>query len=471
MIYPKLQATQELALHRVAVQQHGFVSPFASANTNTAVNGANATNSSSNVSVASGAFPRAPPTRSELTLPSVLGSAAAVVSPFSSSRNDTPSLGPITGGGTNSTAPATIARPGTRVRPEWVTALDDIDPFFLPEHQLHGSQPSTRRCVTAHYIADQYDCQWLARRTATTATGTSNRKGKGGSIESAVASFLPVSSLPTSSQHNISLSFFEDLITAFELGSYHNPEIPIQRQPVSSFESVLATGANGLIVDEVRQYWLGKRQALGGNVPCIPSLRMNVREDNQTTLCHSDLLQYCPLPFNHRDWSIAAVQRRVPQSQEGNLKKETVNEVKEKEGTVLLGQKRRRQDVDTPTTDEKSYAGTTEEEEAAERKELRALLSSGLNVARALLEREECKLAHTHLTIYELAILRRTAILGRASPDGGPTLSVPMPWASDEALQEDWVPDDEATEEFHDGVSGGCVSAAVESVIALDKRL
>ncbi|KEG11777.1 hypothetical protein DQ04_02291070 [Trypanosoma grayi] len=467
MIHPKLLASQELALHRVNVQQQNFVSRLARAD-----GSVNSINSASNSNASGSVFPRAVSARSELTSPLTPGGAGSAVPAFPPKESGTSPLGPLTGGGANSTAPASIARPGIRPRPEWSTALEDVDPFVLPDHQLHGSVPATRRRVTVQYIADQYDRQWLAQRTMMTATMAAMTKGKTGSIDAPAA---PPSPTLSSSRHDITLSLFEDLITAFEVESYRNPEIPVQRQPVSSFDGVIATGADAAVVEEVRQYWLGKQQALGGNVPCIPSLRMNVREDNQSTLCHSDILQYCPLPFSHRDWSIAVVQRRVP----WGCEKTTVEAeatVEDSLGAESIGRKRKRCGTVNATTSNEGGTEAGEEEmkedeEEAEEKEWQTLLTSALKISQVVWEREEWKLAHTHLAIYELALLRRWAMLGREAVDGAPThSSAPAPWANDEELQEEWVGDDDATEEFHDGVGGEAMATALESVMAISRR-
>ncbi|RNE96890.1 uncharacterized protein Tco025E_09615 [Trypanosoma conorhini] len=471
MIYPKLLASQELSLRRITVQQHGFATQLLGQD----ANGVSASANSANASVSSLSLPRQASVRSELTSPLTLSSGGQVGASFSPNKTAASSLAPITGCGTNSTAPASIARPKIRVRSEWGLALQDLEPFVLPERQLHGSQPSTRRRVTVRYVADQYDRQWIAQRQAS--SNPVMTKGKTGGIgHPAAASPSSVSSSESASasaaRQKISLSLLEDLITAFEVGSYSNPEIPVQRQPVSSFTSVIATGADASVVEEVRQYWLGKRQALGGNVPCIPSLHMNVEEDNQMSLCHSELLQLCPLPFNHRDWSVAVLQRRIPQSMDVKKTTETDTAGVKSEETLLSGRKRRRSDTDKVASGEAMRTAATAEEDAAEWKERHALLSSGLKVARAVLEREELKLAHTHLALYELALLRQAAKEGRDSLEGGgASLPVHTPWASDEALKEDWEGDEDRDTGSYDGVGSGFLPAAVESVMAVDRGL
>ncbi|ORC92585.1 uncharacterized protein TM35_000033380 [Trypanosoma theileri] len=440
MIHPKLLPSQELALHRVAAQQHEFAKH-------------NALLHAGGLNAIAGDAPSSP-TASQT---------------FSACTSTTTPIGTLACGGSNSTAPAAIARPEIRPRPEWATTLEDVDTFELPEHHLIGSVPDTRRRIAVQYIADQYDRQWLVQRSVTTSTTTATAtvtgvtKGKTGSIDS--TSTTP-SSVPSFSRNDISISLFEDLITAFEVGSYSNPEIPVQRQPVSSFDGVVAIGADPAIVEEVRQYWLGKREALGGNVPCIPSLHMNVREDNQSSLCHADVLQYCPLPFNYRDWSIAVLQRRVPQSYEGNIIKKAPedDEVNEDEGTEVTGRKRKRCINEKPSSLNEDFL-------EAEENERHTLVSCGLKVAQAVLEREEWKLTHTHLALYELALLRQFAMVERDAPDGGSNPNPSTPWVSDEALQEEWDCDDEAMDKFHDGINARAKSAALESVMAIGKRM
>ncbi|KAH9589153.1 hypothetical protein LSM04_003063 [Trypanosoma melophagium] len=439
MIHPKLLPSQELALHRVAAQQHEFPKHNPQLH-------------------AGGLIPIAGDAPSSPAAAQSLASRAAPATP----------IGTLACGGSNSTAPAAIARPEIRPRQEWAATLEDVDTFVLPEHHLIGALPDTRRRIAVQYIADQYDRRWLIQRsltTSTTATATTTgvTKGKTGSIDSTSATR---SLMPSLSQYDISLSLFEDLITAFEVGSYCNPEIPVQRQPVSSFDSVIAIGADAAVVEEVRQYWLGKRQALGGNVPCIPSLHMNVREDNQSALCHADLLQYCPLPFNYRDWSISVKQRRVPQSYEGNIvkKEEGNDELDEDDRAEVTGRKRKR-------CINEITCSLNEDFLEAEENERQTLVSCGLKVAQAVLEREELKLTHTHLALYELALLRQFAMVERDTLDGGTTSSTPTPWVSDEALQEEWGRDDEAVDKFHDGMDARAKAAALESVMAISRRI
>ncbi|EKF31334.1 hypothetical protein MOQ_004836 [Trypanosoma cruzi marinkellei] len=463
MIHPKLLASQELSLRRITVHQQGFTPPFAGNDANTM----SAPINSPNASVGSASVPRQSSVRSELTSPMTLSSTGPTFSSLPSNRTVPSSLDPITAGGTNSTAPASIALPKVRVRQEWESALANVDPFLFSGQQLHGSQLSTRRRVTVRYVADQYDRQWIAQRE--TPSNSATTKGKTGSIDFSPTHSISVlsPSSPSSLRHKIPLSLLEDLITAFEVGSYGNPEIPVQRQPVSSFNSVLATGADASVVEEVRQYWLGKRQALGGNIPCIPSLHIHVQEDNQASLCHNEILQLCPLPFNHRDWSIAVLQRRIPNASEAKLAETDMDVVKTEE-TGSVGRKRRRCETDKVLSDELFSAKMMDEETAA-KKERHALVSSALKVARAVLEREEKKLVHTHLTLYELALLRQAAMEGYDSLETGVASSAHTPWASDEALQEDWMDEDEAGTGIYDGMGCGPVAAAVESVMAIDR--
>ncbi|RNF07495.1 hypothetical protein TraAM80_03351 [Trypanosoma rangeli] len=462
MMYPKLLASQELSLRRITVQQHCLSMQLLDPDTNSM----NPSVNSPNTSVSSTSLPRQVSARSELTSPLTLSSAGQVGASFPPTKTVASSLTPIAGYGTNSTAPASIARPSIRVRSEWSSALEDIGLFVFPARQLHGSQPSTRRHVTVRYVADQYDHQWIAQRQAS--SNSVLTKGKTGGIgHSATTSLSPsprASASASSERQKISLSILEDLITAFEVGSYCNPEIPVQRQPVSSFNGVIATGADTSVVEEVRQYWLGKRQALGGNVPCIPSLHMNVQEDNQTSLCHKELLQFCPLPFNHRDWSTTVLQRRIPRSINVKKMTETNTEVVKTQETGLLGRKRPRLDADKAASRE-TVGPTTEEEDAAAKKERHALLSAGLKVARAVLEREEIKLTHTHLALYELALLRQAAMEGCDFLEGGASSPFHAPWASDEALQEDWETGG------CDVVGSGIAAAVVESVMAIGRGL
>ncbi|KAF8292525.1 hypothetical protein TcYC6_0115080 [Trypanosoma cruzi] len=463
MIHPKLLASQELSLRRITVQQQGFTPPFAGND----ANNMSAPINSANASVCSASVPRQSSVRSELTSPLTFNSTGSTFSSIPLNKTVSSSLDPITAGGTNSTAPASIALPKISVRPEWESALANANPFVFSGQKLHGSQLSTRRRVTVRYVADQYDRQWIAQRE--TPLNSVTTKGKTGSIDCSTTPSISLLSSSSSSslRHKISLSLLEDLITAFEVGSYGNPEIPVQRQPVSSFNSVLATGADASVVEEVRQYWLGKRQALGGNIPCIPSLHINVQEDNQVSLCHNDILQLCPLPFNHRDWSIAVLQRRIPNVSEVKLAEADMEEVKTEE-TGSVGRKRRRCDTDKVMSDELFSAKMMNEETAA-KKERHALVSSALKVARAVLEREEKKLVHTHLTLYELALLRQAAMEGYDSLETGVSTSARTPWASDEALQEDWMDEDEAGKGIYSGMGSGLVAAAVESVMAIDR--
>ncbi|CBH16555.1 hypothetical protein, conserved [Trypanosoma brucei gambiense DAL972] len=458
MIHPKLMPYQELALRRVNVQQQSFASQYVGTDK---IGGGGAT--AITPSGSSAGMSRTTSARSEVALspgtvfpgPSATPASSAIQKSRPHARDAL-----LTGCGTNSTAPASIARPGIKRRDEWSTALHDIEPFVLPQQLLCGSPPNRQKHVRVHYIADQYDRQWLTQLPVATTT----TKGKTGSIESSVT--------PQATRHKISLTLFEDLITAFELGSYMNAEVPIHRQPVSTFEGVTATGADATVVEEVRRYWLSKRQALGGNVPCIPALRMDVREDNQNSLCHSDILQYCPLPFSYRDCPVPLVKRLLPRcaAREENTGGENGGQKE------VVGRKRERRSCESGIKIEDHNNETVVEVGELERQ---MLATAGLKVAQAVLEREEWKLAHTHIVLYELSLLRRLSVL-----DGDVNPSVGFPsssshaggghastlWASDEDLQGEWVGENELGGEPYDSVTGRGAAAALESVMAIERR-
>ncbi|KAG8343636.1 hypothetical protein TRVL_05536 [Trypanosoma vivax] len=467
MIHPKLLPHQELALHRVNVQQQSFATGCGSLDHSVGVAPLSAHMGSSSSSGAA-------PVRGEPNLTST-GNAVCPASSATLTKarpRAQPRDTPITGGGTNSIGPASIARPEVRRRVEWEAALDYLETFELPPHLLRGSTPATRSQVSVHYIADHYDRLWLSRQQSVAAA----TKGKMGAIDSPAATPDVSTEAATA---GIPLQLFEELITAFELGSYSSPEIPVHRQPVDTFEAVVAIGASSCVVEEVRQYWLSKRQALGGNVPCLPALRMNVREDNHSALCHNEILQYCPLPFNRRDWSVSLLNRNAPSRSEERVKGEGEKEA-DGETVESTGRKRKRRMPSKSVKEEDTNSEGAVEAEECERE---TLLVSSLRVAQSVLQREEWKLAHTHVALYELSLVRRLAAVGNEGLDGvfarfatnNPGArgsgSTPTLWSSDESLQEEWVDEGEHADGLHDGVAGRVASSALESVMAISRRL
>lgn len=271
-------------------------------------------------------------------------------------------------GGSSSTATASIVRPAVRHRPEWAASLEDVEPYGLPTSFV-CSYPQPGGEVPVRYIADHYDRSWLVRRMGgclAQSANTNYARGKTGQMGC---------SLDAGSDLGISL--LEDIITAFELAAYFSSEVPLER--LNGIDGVYLEGvsASTSVVNEVRQYWLRKREAVGGHIPWITALRLTVREDNQSALCHPDVLGDCPLPFKRRDWLVPTIAREEPSPKLPDVTRTKLK--RNREGSLS-----------SPRVPEQfAYVRTAR------------LLSE------EILRREQLRHQHVLASLYELAALRR----------------------------------------------------------------
>lgn len=270
-------------------------------------------------------------------------------------------LGPLPSG-SSSTGPAAIVLPAVRKRSEWTESLESVEPFTLSPHLIRDSHDASRM-TAVRYIADVYDRAWLARRAesgglSSVALGAGKTGSKGG---------------PVYTECDLAEPVFEDAMTALELAAFYNPEIPLERvSSAASAHLVHSPSVTDAVLEEVHQYWIRKRAALGGHIPCIPSLKVPVRDDNQTALCHADILGDCPLPFRERDWCVSTYRR--------------------KDAHAPLPRKRSRgDDVSSPRLSNS-----------------RSIAQAACALSREMLHAEKLRLEHTHLALYELALLRET---------------------------------------------------------------
>lgn len=189
----------------------------------------------------------------------------------------------------SSAATAAILTPEIHDRPEWYSSLQEVPMYSLP---TYVSMPiECALTAEVHYVADKFDRHFLAAKAAQNslflakAPEDPTRKAYG---------------VPEDSD----LWNFEDLITSFELEGY--------KQCAFSSNKPFFIGSNldDFFVREIFFYWLGKKKALGGKIPCIPSVWVKVTEENQSTLCRSQVLGDCPIPFKSRDWGSAIIVRQ-----------------------------------------------------------------------------------------------------------------------------------------------------------------
>lgn len=364
MYQPRLHSSQELALHQVNAEQsyrsrEGGTFDFPSSPAFGVGLGASAPGS-----IARGLASSSSP------LP--LGSLASIS---------------YTPGGSSSTATASIVRPEVRHRPEWASALDDVDPFGLPgEHFLDS--PAEGATVPVRYIADDCDRQWLAHRMdeyGASLGGALGRGGKTGMLGSvdAHAESAAAPRCGVQSGQDLGVSLLEDIVTAVELAAYANAEIPLER--LNSVDSLYldSVDASPSIINDVRHYWLRKREALGGHIPCIPALKLTVREDNQHALCHPEILGDCPLPFKWRDWTVSLVNR-----------------------------KRRRGDASDDSRECSPDATAKDSAECNLR-----FADVCLAMSTATLRRERLRAQHTQLALYELSCLRAVGEPAAVNPE------------------------------------------------------
>lgn len=273
-------------------------------------------------------------------------------------------------------AAASIVRPQIRQREEWSTSLADVAAFDLSPRGLCDSTVDRTEAVAVRYIADRHDRAWLSRRPVLTLRGedgvVSVVRGKTGGM----GSHVPVES-------HLSTSALEDVFTALELAAHYHPEVPLERLLPYAKSQLEDCTVSDEAVEELHAYWLLRRNGTGGLLSTIPNLRTNVREDNEMALCHPAVLRDCPLPFKQRDWYVPVVERRRPATL-----------------PHTSGEKRRRSPTPAEAVD--TYA-QEQLNTCAEYVEKASRLTC------ALLRREETRLAHTNLTLYELAYLRSVA--------------------------------------------------------------
>lgn len=173
---------------------------------------------------------------------------------------------------------ASILTPQIRHRAEWARDLEFISRFDLPQH-LHPPRTTEK---TVHYVADSFDKKWLAKgKEALSAYGNG---------------------VTTTSEED--LLTLERLFTILEVHAYCNPTL-------TSCEVVdtCDAGESTQFSIDIQKYWVRKRIALGGGIPCIPVLSLCIKDDNEAKVCSSDILGDCPLPFKQRDYASAIVCR------------------------------------------------------------------------------------------------------------------------------------------------------------------
>lgn len=302
-------------------------------------------------------------------------------SPFSSSASSA-AASPLLSSPLNpaaAIAASSIVRPQIRLREEWAASLADVEAFELGPQSLHSSTFSRREAVPVRYIADRYDRGWLSRRPVLALRGedggVSLLRGKTGGV----GTHIPIES-------NLSASALEDVFTELELAAYRQPEVPLERLLPYAKSQLTETALRDESLEELHAYWLLRRSGNGGLLYTIPTLRATIREDNEMALCHSAVLRDCPLPFKQRDWYVPVVERRLPAS------------------------KRPRSPSPCDGTDESCLAALLDT--CADHVE------NALRLSRAMLQREEARLAHVHLSLYELAHLRHVADEEAASAAG-----------------------------------------------------
>lgn len=320
-----------------------------------------------------------PATPSVLKLPT---SPLLARSPFSPAATAASSLSPSLSSTLN---PSTsIVRPQIRLREEWERALADVDAFSISPQAVHSSSVERTDAVLVRYIADCHDRAWLSRRPVLALRGedggVSVLRGKTGGMSSRV----PV-------QSHLSTSALEDVFTALELAAYNQPEVPLERLLPYAKQQLAEGALSDEALDELHAYWLLRRNGTGGLLSTIPNLRATVREDNEIAQCHPAVLRDCPLPFKQRDWYVPVIERRRPAScaHRSNTSKNSRSPLPE-EGPANT----------FPLEQLKMCADYVEK---------------ASRLSWAMLQREETRLDHTHLTLYELACLRNAAEVDRAA--------------------------------------------------------
>lgn len=265
-----------------------------------------------------------------------------------------------------SSAGATAATAGEILTPEirdrsaeWMTSLEGVSTFSLPRY-LYGSPVIRAHRKTVRYMADHFDRAWLEERRHL--FGTEKK-----------LSTAPCSS-PPQDEEDAMLLLFEKLITRLEVAAHYRSDLLLESIPADTQGLDVSPALTG----HIRAYWLRKRYALGGRVPCLAALRLCVKEENQSMLCRDDVLGDCPLPFKRRDLMTSVVLRAPPQ-QEGELEGEKV------------GRKRGRCDA------------------------LLTMCEGALRLTTKVFQREQLSVEHTYASLYEMAYMRHVLVHPRGA--------------------------------------------------------
>lgn len=248
--------------------------------------------------------------------------------------------------GGSSAAAAAILTPEIHDRPEWFSSLQDVSMYSLPS--FLNTPVEVALHTKLHYVADKFDLYFLATKVAqNNQQFTTSPDGVGGYARTGV--------------EEAEIRRFEDLITSFELQAHKGQEIQLNKLSTSgnTFEEAF--------VREVFCYWVRKRRALGGNIPCIPSLKIRVTEENQDALCPSIVLGDCPIPFKSREWESALILRQCF-------------------SPFGLTHKKRKKKMSRASTQQ--------------------LCRSALSLSLQMFIREQLQCQHTYSSLYELSYLR-----------------------------------------------------------------
>lgn len=245
-----------------------------------------------------------------------------------------------------------ILRPEIEESPLWEQSLASVSMFALPATTLCTSSlpRSGVRQQRVRYVADHFDRLWLKKKAELGRDGHGRR------------------STGTGSSGDTTLDELEEIIALLDVESHKRFGTPPEHIVLD--EGVLSR--RGLIphkVPEIKQYWVRKREALGGQVPCIAALRIMPAAKEETAICRGDILGDCPMPFRRREWiSLVFLRRGVEES-------------------AVQRKKRSREE-------------TWKWSEAA-------LCEKALELSTHMFIREQLQMHHTYLSLYELSYLRR----------------------------------------------------------------
>eukprot|EP00796_Vickermania_ingenoplastis_P013399 gene13399-9222_t len=255
-------------------------------------------------------------------------------------------------GGASTINSGAILTPEIRRRSEWLSSLDIVPVSAVPRC-IQSSSLETSRQKEIHYIADSFDREWLKSYSDSKAGASQNSSG---SAES------------TKSNNVLDISILEKLITAWELEAYNNPDIDLE----SIDTGTVSIDASDKIKEEAKDYWIRKRRALGGNIPCIASLRISVEDDNQGSLNRSDVLGDCPIPFKQRDW-VSSIILRSPENDSHSIRRKRLRSSSHDNSSGYL------------------------------------ISRAALKLSAHLFLREQLLVQHTFTSLYELSYLRETS--------------------------------------------------------------